>query len=137
VNKRDRKYAMFERLRTVFGISEADAVQLRRIQMTLNRWGELECGIDGVGIERDDKTGKPYLTWESHSNTGKRGRRLIPDREAGALKRLAKIMERYPMARAYHQTDPRGVSLYIVLASDIPAGEDIDAYYTRGVAVYE
>ena len=60
------------------GISYADAVQLRRISMTLHRWHEMECG-DGNdygswAIARGTKTkegfthdddGKPYLDRKS------------------------------------------------------------------------
>ena len=43
----------------------------------------------------------------------------IPDRERGALKRLAKIMApRYPQLKSYVQGDPRGASLYIMREGD-------------------
>ena len=129
---------MIERLKSS-GITEKDALALRRISMTLHRWHELECG-DGNdyaswGIERDETTGKPYLV--THPHTGKSRRSPIADREKGALKRLAAIMERYPDRIGYVQGDPRGSSLYIVSHADVPAGADVDSYYSRGIAVYK
>lgn len=122
---------------TRIGISEDDAWALRRISMTLHRWHELECGTDSGAIERDETTGKPY--WHS-TNTSWRipyGRNhAIPDREKGALKRLAAIMARYPTLSSYVQGDPRGAALYILKPGDVPEGADPDSYYNRGVAVY-
>jgi hypothetical protein len=118
------------RLTDQFNIASEDAAALRRIEMTLHRWSELECG-DGNGcIERDEVTGKTY--WH-HAQSGKLW--PTPDRERGALKRLAAIMARYPGIIAYHQGDPRGCALYILRASDMPAGSTVDSWYTRGVAV--
>src|SRR5688572_16533143 len=72
------------------GIRYRDAVDLRRISMTLHRWHELECGIDNGCVERDETTGKTYWL-NSYS-----GRRTpIADRETGAIKRLRAIMSRY------------------------------------------
>jgi hypothetical protein len=122
---------------------------MRRIEMTLSRWGEAMCNGE---IQRDEKTGKPF-----------RGRYAIADREAGALKRLEKIVSarnaRHPesLVHAYHQTDPRGCTLYVVRVSDLPDTNDddmrrhsgdwplkseatrlqwaLECYYTRGLAV--
>lgn len=116
------------------GISWDDAVALRRIAMTLHRWHELECGTDGGCIERDETTGKAYWL---NSHTMRRS--PVADREKGALKRLAEVMGRYRDAglTAYVQGDPRGASLYVLRAGDVPAGCDVDAYYSRGLAVYK
>lgn len=137
------------------GNCRPDAESLRRISMTLHRWHELECGIDGGCIERgylqrkhpsvrvaegdrytfeSDEAGAPY--WADHN--GERTRyHKIPDREAGALKRLAAIMARYPSLASYVQGDPRGCALYILRPGDVPAGESPDAYYSRGLAVHQ
>jgi hypothetical protein len=131
------------------GFTQAEAEALRRISMTLHRWAELECGMDGGCIERDDTTNRPF--WHnSHSG------RLSPiaDREAGALKRLAAIIKaRNARLRVEHaigdvlgpcstnvtpyvQGDPRGAALYILRPDDVPAGADVSAYYNRGICVY-
>lgn len=114
------------------GITERDALALRRVAMQLHRWHELECGIESGGVERDEKTGK--CTWYN-SRTGKRS--PCADRETGALKRLAKIMASYPALQFYVQDDPRGAPLYILRTKDIPTGAPMDAYYSRGLAVYK
>lgn len=123
------------------GFTIAEAEQLRRISMTLRRWYELECGDDSGCIERDETTGKA-LRRSAHS--GKAWK--IPDREKGALKRLAAILERRnsnpgevcieaPLS-TYIQTDPRGAALYILRPGDVPEGEDPSSCYSRGICVY-
>ena len=129
-NQRER-YEVLRRLEQA-GITYTDAVKLRRIALTLHRWHERECGLDNGCIERDEATNKPYWL---NSHTMKRY--PIPDRERGALSRLADVMIRYrPNLTSYIQGDPRGASLYIVRPSDVPAGANIGSYYNRGIAVY-
>ena len=123
-------HEMLSRLENA-GISQSDAFALRRISMTLHRWHELECGNDTGCIERDDATGKAYWL---NANSGRRY--AIRDMEKGAIKRLSSIMARYPAMSSYIQGDPRGASLYILRAGDIPEGCQVDAYYNRGIAVY-
>ena len=106
--------------------------------MTLHRWHEMECG-DGNGyIERDEKTGKPrYFNARANylAANDPRAWSAIPDREKGALKRLATIMKRYPDFVEYVQTDPRGASLYICKRSETP--RPIEQHYSRGIAVHK
>lgn len=151
------------------GISYQDATALRRISMTLHRWHELECG-DGnnhgswcitrgrkVKLLKDhiptlkdsretfvhDDDGKPYL--EHHHYLHGQGKDYItysalPDRERGAMKRLAKIMANYPGWASYVQGDPRGCALYILSATlmcEIAGLGDVSSYYNRGIAVYK
>lgn len=126
------------------GITEDDALALRRISMTLQRWFELECG-DGNSygswaIERDEQTEVPYMVRHHYAHGQGKDRTTktrIPDREAGARKRLAAIMARYPSLAAYIQTDPRGASLYILRPGDVQTGEDVSSHYSRGIAVYK
>jgi hypothetical protein len=131
------------------GIAINDAIALRRISMTLHRWHELECGNDNGfasycvtrgrkenGSFEYDDNGAPYI--ESHPySSNKASYTRIPDRERGALKRLAKIMAGYPTMQAYVQGDPRGASLYIIRDGDVPEGQDVGSYYNRGIAVYK
>lgn len=114
------------------GIAYDDALALRRIAMTLHRWHELECGTENGAVERDEHTGKTY--WY---NSVWNRRTPCTDRETGARKRLALIMANYPRFSAYVQGDPRGAALYILRPGDVPQGEDADAYYSRGLAVYK
>lgn len=120
-----------DRLRAI-GIGYDDAIALRRIAMTLHRWHELECGTDSGCVERDESTGRAYWL-----NSYTMRRSPIADRETGALKRMAKIMARYPKLQSYVQGDPRGASLYILKPGDVPEGASVDSYYSRGVAVYK
>jgi hypothetical protein len=114
------------------GIDVEDAWELRKIAMRLHRWHELECGVEGGGVERNEETGK--VTWYS-SHTGQRT--PYSDRETPALTRLAAIMAKYPTLGHYVQGDPRGAPLYILPPGTIPAGENVDAYYNRGIVVYK
>jgi len=113
------------------GIAGDDAIALRRIALQLHRWHEMECGTEYGGVERDENTGK--CTWYN-SRTGSRTPHR--DNETPALARLAKIMVRYPSLSFYVQGDPRGAALFILRPGDVPAGENADSYYSRGLAVY-
>lgn len=133
--------ARFYRRMEQLGFSYDEATSLRRIEMTLSRWGELECG-DGNNhgswaIERDEETEKPFMV-RHHYGHGQfkdsMTKSPIADREKGALKRLEKIMAAHPDLWAYHQSDPRGCMLYIGRKDEMN-GSDISANYTRGVAV--
>lgn len=123
------------------GISPNDAIALRRIAMTLHRWHEMECGTDSGAIERDGPNGDGKPFWRSplwyNTEPSRRWDNPVPDREAGALKRLTAIMARYPQLGFYVQGDPRGAPLYILRPGDIPAGEPAESFYNRGIAVYK
>jgi hypothetical protein len=136
------------------GFTGDEAEALRRISMTLHRWHELKCGDDHGCIERDEQTGKPYFLYSSQHGCVSDGHRrsYIPDREKGALKRLAKIInarndrqlmngqpinvKNPPLLSPYIQTNPLGAALYIIRPGDVPEGEDVSAYYNRGICVY-
>ena len=104
-----------------------DANTLRRAEIALGRWGEQECG-DGSNwyIQRDETTGIPYRHYCGDSPREPRPYR-IADREAGALRRIAEVCKRNGL-HYFHQTDPRGCSLYV---SNEPL---TNTEYTRGVA---
>lgn len=142
-----QKFALFQRLQNL-GFTYEEAAQLRRIEMTLQRWAEMECGDSddycSTAIERDEETGKPFRAVSYH-NENKTRRYPIADREAGALRRLKAIVAarnaRYeaagvigeavmgkaimePLVKGgeiipYHQTDCRGCMLYLVRRSDL------------------
>ena len=114
------------------GVNYEDACAIRRISMTLHRWHERECGCGNGCIERDEKTDKPFWRFNGDSKLWP-----IADREAGALKRLGKIMQRYTNLSAYVQGDPRGASLFILRPKDVPVGENVEGYYSNGIAVYQ
>lgn len=146
MNAQERKFNLFARLQAL-GFTYDEAVALRRIEMTLHRWAEEECNgtIQRIG---DEDNAKPFRVLNGPGQF--RPQYRIADREAGALKRLAAIVEarntrespsEFMRANAqdwvfsYHQTDPRGCALYLVKRSDIGADQTIEQVYYRGLAV--
>ena len=122
----ERVYGIARRL----DLAALDIDYLFRIERTLSRWAEQECG-DGNDfaswcIERDETTGKPFRCVYPH--TGKMHRTPIADRERGALKRVAAFCKEHGL-HFWHQTDPRGCALYI---SREPL---TDSNYTHGYAL--
>jgi hypothetical protein len=140
ITKAERIVNLYRALERI-GITGQDVDQLLRIERTLSRWSERECG-DGNSygswaIERDEATDKPYEVrhYYGHGQSADRVTRTpIADREAGAKRKLAGIMAKYPSLVAYIQGDPRGCALYILTKEQVGAS-DIDSIYTRGVAV--
>lgn len=118
------------------GFSYSEAQSLRRIEMTLHRWCELECGNSNDycswSIERDETTQKPYRVTYPHS--GKSYRTAIPDRENSALERARRILEKHPTLWFYYQTDCRGCALYVGRTEDL-RGQPVHQVYNRGIAV--
>jgi hypothetical protein len=152
MNKETHK--MLSRLESL-GISQEDALSLRRISTVLHNWHTLECGDSsdygswcitrghkyGQVFDHDDD-GKPFLEHHHYHRIGLNIRDYttytrIPDRETGAKKRLEKIMSRYPELVPYIQTDPRGCSLYVI-PKDKLDNRDASCYYSSiGTAVYK
>ena len=88
-----------------------DAKTLRRAAIAIHTWSEHEC--NGL-IQRDEKTGKPFYYRESRyvSANDPRCFSPAPDREAGAIKRIAEVCKRLGL-HYYIQGDPRGGTLYV------------------------
>lgn len=137
-----QKFELFSRLQAL-GFTYDEATQLRRIEMTLHRWAELECGTEGhnpqftLCIEREDNgDGKPFMRQmgPGYGGTWIDRRWPVADRERGALRRLKTIVEQRNdrvtaeyfsnpkspgMITYYHQGDPRGCALYLVSLRDL------------------
>jgi len=116
------------------GFNDTEVAALIRIEKSLHRWCEMECGGVNGCIERDDKTNEPIFV----SRWGYTYK--IRDMEASALKCLKKILadvERRTNRGMgyYYQTDPRGCTLYILRRNDGPEGANIRSCYTNGIAV--
>ena len=128
---RDATYRLMQQLGARgISLSFDEVNTLRRAQITLHRWAELECG-DGNdyaswAIERDETTGHALMVTYPHQ--GNVRRRRIADKETGALRRIKAICSKWGIY-FYHQTDPRGCALYV---SNEPLP---DHNYTRGVAI--
>lgn len=111
-------------------LSFENANTLRRAEKTLHRWAEMECGDENGCIERDEKTGKPFYCNANHSYLDPhdpRARYAVPDREKGALKRIARVCQLSGL-KFWHQTDPRGCALYV--SGDVLT----ESNYPHGVA---
>lgn len=151
MNKREAERQLhLETVLLSLGFTRDEAAKLRRISMTLHRWHELECGMGDNDrrewcIERDDED-TPFMVTHVQTRDGvKTYRHRVPDRETGARRRLAAILDNCNKARRtaaweplgfYVQTDPRGAALYILRPGDIPEGMRADSCYTRGICVY-
>lgn len=127
-------------------------VRGRKTPRVHGRDPETQASVWTGGEFTHDDDGKPFM--EYHSHTGKQDvtYRPLADRETGARRRLAGIIiacndrrqarmgaaesgDWLPVS-AYVQTDPRGAALYIIRPGDVPEGQDVGGYYTRGVCVY-
>lgn len=123
------------------GFTPCEISDLLKISRRLQRWHELECGTSHphnaavpLSIERNE-SGKPFLRRQFQSTRGWQDlRNPYPDYERAALRKLAGIMEG-KACRAYVQGDPQGCALYILRPDDVPAGQDDDCFYNRGIAV--
>lgn len=125
-NARAKTYKLQARLSRAGINADFDVAHtLRRAELTLQRWAELECGDSNDyaswAIERDD-TGKPYRVTYPHGSNNVR-RHAVPDREKGALRRVQATGLYF-----YHQTDPRGAALYV---ANVPLNDQ--NYSTTGV----
>ena len=130
--KRDEVMARLSRA----GFTTDEARALLRAERVLHTWAEHEC--NGV-IQRDEKTGVPYLYNVNARYLDPHDRRAYSrtgDREEGALKRVQDIANAHGML-FYRQSDPRGCQVYLVSPADVPEGADIGSYYTRGLACCE
>jgi hypothetical protein len=139
VNKQEqRERALRDNRLAAIGFDWNEIESITRIERTLHRWAELECGTDRGAIERDETTGKPYFMMEPPSRHG-RSSWPVRDMETGALKRLSAIMANHPELWSYHQSDPRGCALYIGRNEDkatrYPEHELDSVYSSIGIAI--
>lgn len=136
------RIARFYHSMTNLGFSAEEIQTLRRVELTLHRWAEKVCNGE---IEYNEEAKKVYsVSWRHLPLSGESKIAWeIPNREAHALKRLEHVMAHHKDLWYYHQTDPRGCSLWIGKYSDLPPlsadcntmNETIKKFYTRGRAV--
>lgn len=116
-------------------VTEDDARILRRAELTLHRWAEQECGdcndLASWAIEREDDSGRPFRCVYYHD--GRSLRFPVPDREAGALRRVRAVCDRLGLV-FYHQSDPRGCALYVAKPEAVKGCRVDECYPTRMVA---
>ena len=112
-------------------IELSHANTLRRAELTLHRWCELECGdsndYQSWAIERDEKTNRPSMVTHPYSQN-KEIKYPVSDRETTTLKRIATLCKELNL-HFFYQSDPRGCALYV-------AKEPLtDTNYTNGIHV--
>lgn len=113
-------------------LSFSDVETLARIERTLSRWAERECGDSNdyasFWIETDGD-GKAWQIVQRHAPGAKQTKTRVPNREKGALARLDAFCQLHGL-HFYHQQDPRGTMLYVA-REPIPAND----YTKNGIPV--
>ena len=99
------------------GISSQDAEELQRISRALHRLDEHSCN--------------GYQTWKGAWD--EEAEKRADKREARLEAKGKEISKKY-RRQFYHQSDPRGWSVYLVTTKELN-GYDISANYNRGLAV--
>ena len=57
------------------------------------------------------------------------------DKREARLEEKARKLAEYVSCTFYRQGDPRGCQVYLIRPGDIPAGQDVESYYSNGIAV--
>lgn len=141
MNAHAKNHALLQAIRERFGMNGQPgfvkdgqplnvdhARALRRAQMTLHRWSEEMCN-GTIQREGPDGDGKPFRHYDRmfRDTPEKELRYPCPDREAGALRRVAEVCKSAGLYYFY-QRDCRGCSLFV-------AAFPLDhSNYDRGVA---
>ena len=127
---------------TLLGLNFTDdeVSSLRRLSARLRLWYERECNGE---VARSETDGRTYEVHVHNSPGGKIRRHPTRDHERSSERRLASIIAArnarvpdVPPVYTYLQTDPRGAALYIMRAGDVPNGEHVESWYSRGIVVY-
>ncbi len=130
MNKRQvERYVRIRNELMEHGLDDCEINSLLRASKTLSTWAEHECNGE---IQRDGDDGDGRPAWYN-TNTGKKIC-YTSDREAGALKRAAKIAKSHGL-EIYHQGDPRGCALYIIRPGDVKEGQNVGSCYNNGLAI--
>ena len=121
-----------------YGLTPEAYRKLCNLSARLSLWAEEECN---GAIRRGDASpgrpnGEPHR-WEEWKPGHWRDRGAIDDRETLDLAKARHLVANVPGLGLYHQTDPRGVALYVYRLADLRPGERIDcAYSSIGHACY-
>ena len=101
------RLASYQRLREL-GVSHDDLLQLSKIERLLRRWSELERSGH---VEYDEVTGEVLRSFTV--GRGQCVTRVGRNLQRGALRRVSKIMQRYPELWFYHHPSGPGCALYV------------------------
>lgn len=121
-SKMERELRFFAGARARFGLEDGDTLELLACSRQLRRWHKRECG-DGndfasYSVEEDEETGKAWQVVYPHKGETRRYR--IRNMAAGARRRIAAVMDRYPAIVWRIQGDPRGPALKLFLPDENP-----------------
>jgi hypothetical protein len=135
-----QRYARFAEMMGTLGFTADETAALLKAERALHRWSEMECGTGNdrmtVSIERDEQTGKPFRRVQYMGANGWVDRREpCRDMESAALRKIRALFSGKSALAFYRQGDPRGCALYVLRVGDVPEGESVDAYYSRGIPV--
>lgn len=121
-SKKARELRFFAGARARFGLEDGDTLELLKCSRQLRRWHERECG-DGdayasYAVEEDEETGAAWRVVYPHK--GETHRFRIRNMAAGARRRIAAVMARYPGIVWRIQGDPRGPALVLYTPDENP-----------------
>ena len=123
------------------GFTISDIKDLQRLQERLHKWDERECGgcNPNWSEEIQDIEDKPHLclSIKHHNYSDTKTEIVIRNVGYEVYKSINFLLEKYPEWSFYHQSDPRGVSVYLYKKENLKDGERIQEVYSGiGVCVY-
>lgn len=105
----------------------AEWASLKRLAKVIHKWNEDEC--NGAIRWEGDNEEIPRRYYLDNYGTYTKAGPIMRNKEQQSLESAWKIAESHGYS-VYHQTDPRGCSLYLYHACDIPKGGKIDELYS-------
>ena len=130
VSEQERFWERYSVAVNRYGISRQDYKALALEEHRLQRWSEQECNGE---IQRDDETGTPYRFYGGV--TCGESRYVIPDKEAGSIRRCEEIAASYGL-KFFHQSDPRGCQVHVYRESDLQGSDIRSVYPTQAHAIF-
>lgn len=105
----------------------AEWASLKRLAKIIHQWNEDEC--NGAIQWHGDNEETPKRHFQDRYGCFTVVGPTIQDKERQSLESAWKIAESHGYS-VYHQSDPRGCSLYLYHACDIPKGRKIEECYS-------
>ena len=117
------------------GMTAENLAQCYRLERALRKWHELECGTADGGVEYDDVDDGELLPTCTFYRPRTGTRSKFKNQYPVLMRRLERLRADMPSITFYVQGDPRGAALYALRPGDVPVGEDVNSWYTRGVCL--